>query len=477
MPDTRIRFAVVMSFCVGAVWFSSAWAARPELEEAVGVADAVERYGDRTPTGRGVPVGQVEGDQGGNYAPRATGNAVFVNRSGKSGASGHATNVARLIFGNDGLAPGVPLVHAFSAGDWIGTGYLKTGTLSPPGDDIGLRLFNHSWVSRSMPQATKVLRRVDFLIDETDLQMCVGVDNGGGSRVPDLLAPSYNAIAVGNTSGKSSAGYTKVDTEGRCKPDVVAPTNVTSNSTAVVTGVVARLMEGADRIAEERPAATRSEVIKAALLTAATKPPKWKPEEGHPLDSGLGAGTVHLGHSLDVLWGGAASTEGVIDRLAGWDFTRVDAGAERVYRFRLPEGAASATLTLVWNRRIQGGTVRVRGKMPDGDTQEVDMWLDLPRTTNLDLLLTREAGAGEAVEVASSTSRVDNVEHLHLLAPEPGNHTLTIRRGRDRHDESWEYALAWRVVMPGEASAADTPSPESPPKEEAKTEAPPSLFD
>ena len=452
MPSP-LRSTLFACLCASLLLVGRSHAARPELEEQLGITDAVARYGDRTPTGRSIGVGQVEGTQKGAYAPRATGNAVFVNRSGNTTISGHATNVARLIFGPDGLAPGIPLVHSFSAADFLGPGYLRTGTPQPPGpvdaeERPQLRLFNHSWVSRSMPQATRVLRRVDYLIDRYDIQMVVGVDNGGKSRVPDLLAPAFNAIAVGNTNRHSSAGYTRIDTEGRSKPDITAPSNVTSNSTALVTAVVARLMDAGDTIADRRPDATRSEVIKAALLTGASKPERWAPEEGHPLDSSLGAGTAHLGHSLDVLWGGSPTDTHVLDRLVGWDFAEIDPDDERAYRFRIPEGVESATFTLVWNRRIDGRTARVRGKTPDGEVKTIENWLDLPRTSDLNLLLTRDAD-GEAVPVASSTSGVDNVEHLHLIHPEAGSHTLTVRREADRHDEAWEYALAWRVVVTG----------------------------
>src|SRR5690606_1735666 len=123
----------------------------------------------------------------------------------------------------------------------------------PPVDD-GIRLFNHSWIGGASSAAPHILRRIDWVIDERDAIMCVGVNNERTSAVPVLLASSYNAIAVGTArgNGNSSGGYTTYEGVGRCKPDLVGPRGLTSFATPSVTACCAILMERAAGADDER---------------------------------------------------------------------------------------------------------------------------------------------------------------------------------------------------------------------------------
>src|SRR5699024_10188492 len=140
-------------------------------------------------------------------------------------------------------------------------GYLRVNSDQPPEDDLP-RVFNHSWIGSPPQGAELVLRRVDYQIDQRDVIMCVGVNNGRGSAVPPMLASAYNVIAVGAADGDSSGGFTTVEVAGRSKPDVVAPAGTTSVATPIVTACVARLVEAAENVPEaHRDQATRSELI------------------------------------------------------------------------------------------------------------------------------------------------------------------------------------------------------------------------
>ena len=433
------------------------------VEEVIGLTAAEKRLGRDVPVGRGVIAGHVEGiDQ--RYVPnwrhqRFKG-TLFVQRSGQGEVFQHASQTAALVYGRGGMAPGIRVAHCFSTRHWLTDGYLMADTDQPPTDDLP-KLFNHSWIADPPRGAELVLRRVDYQIDRRNVIMCVGVNNGRGSRVPSMLASAYNVIAVGSATGGSSGGYTAIETSGRCKPDIVAPQKLTSLATPTVTAMVARLMEAAANLDEaHRKRAAEVELIKAVLLAGATKPKRWQPSEGKPLDEHLGAGMVNVDHSLQILQAGP-SDPGQIRRRYGWDVRDAEPGAREAYEFETTQAMGEMSIVLAWNRRISGITIR---HPQSGEAR----WVGAPRLADLDLRLLRLSGAEdegatadatdggdeladqryESVEtVAVSASSIDNVEHIYLPKLEPGRYRIEVSRQPTPPGEAWEYALAWRVEL------------------------------
>lgn len=421
----------------------------------IGYEAAADRLGRHMPTGQGIAFAHVEGGAG-NYRPNLIGPAydavAFSLRSGESNPNTHATQTARVIYGSTGLAPGVEVVHCMTTADFLGKLVLNAGTTGPPApaDDspFAPRVFTHSWIGEPAPrQAAMILRRVDHLVDTRDVLMIAGVNNGRDTPVPALLGSSYNAIAVGSTSGESSGGVTSVDLPGRSKPDLVAPHGMTSFTTPVVAAAAAICLEQADRLVEQgHPAANRAEVIKAALLGGATKPDGWLPQPGQPLDSHLGAGVVNVDRSLRVLAAGPTPPGQQIKRLAGWSAPTLAPNAAARYALKLPIDTGPASFTLTWHRRIDG-RVAVATRKDNGD--QVAVWLDGPRLADLDLRLVSIDGDQETV-VAQSFSRVDNVEHVYLPSLAKGEYRLEVFRdpAHETLEEDWEAALAWVIDKP-----------------------------
>jgi len=419
----------------------------------MGAAAAEARLGADMPTGRGVVMGHVEGGKG-SYLPNTDhggwGKVLFVRRSGPSEVNGHANATARIVYGPNGVAPGVGVVHVYSSSDWLGPGYLNAGSAEPPADELP-RVFNHSWISgTSGPQAAHVLRRLDWQVDERDVIMCVGVNNNAKSSVPPLLGSAYNAIAVGSGVGTSSGGYTKIEVEGRCKPDIAGHGKLTSFTTPVIAGLAARLVEFADRIDAEAhrgggdppKAAARAETIKAVILAGATKPDGWAAAEGHPLDEHYGAGVAHLDRSLRIFEAGRAAPARHHEGGGGWAFEQLAAEAEHRYTFELTE-PAELSLVLTWHRRVFGKPADVTINRPgQPEPQKARVWVDAPMVADLDVELVR-LGEGEAQPVAASASRIDNVEHIYVPKLEPGRYAVTVKRLTDQYDQPWDYALAW----------------------------------
>ncbi|MEO1237876.1 MAG: S8 family serine peptidase, partial [Planctomycetota bacterium] len=404
----------------------------------------------------------VEG-QPNAYRPDLRGpdfDAVAVSlRSGPSEPSAHATQTARVIYGNAGLAPGVEVVHAMTTGDYLGRHALRADTLAPPlsADDeptaFSPRVYTHSWIGNPPEnQAARILRRLDHHVDTRDVLVVAGVNNGADSPVPALLGSAHNAIAVGAVNGRSSGGGTTVETPGRAKPDLVAANGLTSFATPVVAAVAALCLEQADRLVEQgHPTANRAEVIKAALLTGATKPPGWTPAPGRPLDNHLGAGEVHLDRALRILAAPAAAPGSTIKRLSGWAYPTLENASTASFDLKLPIATGPVTLTAVWHRRIDGRTARVTRR----DTNEqTSFWLDTPRLADIDLRLLRIDDTGTERELAASTSRLDNVEHLHLPSLDKGHYRLELTRDptHDSFAEPWEVALAWFIDRPASSN-------------------------
>ncbi len=428
---------------------------RQQIRELIGYEAAADRLGRAMPTGQGIAFAHVEGAAG-NYRPDLTGPAydavAFSLRSGESTPSAHASQTARIIYGSTGLAPGVEVVHCMTTADFLDQLVLNAATTGPPtpADDspFAPRVFTHSWIGEPGEiQAAMILRRTDYLIDTRDVIMVAGVNNGRDTPVPALLGSSHNAIAVGTTSGESSGGLTSVDPPGRSKPDLVAPHGMTSFTTPVVAAAAALLLEQADRLVKEgHPAANRAEVIKAALLSGATKPDGWQPAPGQPLDSHLGAGVVHIDRSLRILAAGPANPGEQLQRLAGWSFPTIAKNATTRYTLTLPIGTGPASFTLTWHRRIDGRTALATRK----DTGEkVAVWLDGPRLADVDLRLISITD-GEETLLAQSVSRLDNVEHLYLPSLAKGEYRIEIVRDPDHETlaEDWDVALAWIIDKP-----------------------------
>ncbi len=413
----------------------------------IGWDQARQRLGGAMPTGRGIPVGQVEAGEA--YAPNARDRRLrgisFMLQSGDTGNSDHASGVARYAFGQDGPSPGVARVHCYSVSNWLGEGYLRTGSDQPPDDWNEARVFNHSWVAQNAGYAPQVLRRIDWLADERDILCVVGLNNGQGA-VPDLLASGYNLLSVGTVAGNHSGGVTTTEGEGRCKPELVAPGSLTSWSTPVVTGCVAVLLQEADALAERDPdspdaLAVRSEVVKALLLGGAHKPAGWSPSDGEPLDRRWGAGIVDIDRALLMLAGGNTPPGPTIQRY-GWATHALPAEADHGYTFTTTADQGEACFTLVWHRKVAGGTAEVRNNQT-GETRTV--WNNSAALAQYDLELVRTDDAGNEEVVATSASAIDNVEVIYLREMPAGTWTLRVKRGADGYGIPWDYALAWRI--------------------------------
>lgn len=340
--------------------------------------------------------------------------------------SGHANTVGNYFYGaatpssEGGVAPGVSHVDSYEAGYFF-RDFIVEGAATPA------RIVNQSFIFNGGDIA-EVNQVYDDYAAFYNTIFVSGVGNGGSPSSPGTM---YNGIGVGAFTGATSIGPTS---NGRSKPDIVAPATFTSYSTPQVAGAAAILVQAAGSNLEAADART----VKALLLNGATKPAGWTHSPTAPLDTRYGAGVLDVFESyLDLAAGKHApnvqngsenpSTSTVQNSLRGWDFrslTTVSQPRVAHYAFDLTgeEGVTfTLTSTLAWNKAVNATGAR-----------------------DLDLLLYSAAGA----LIDSSITAADNVEHLFTQGLLPGRYDLQVVKRREfPQTESTEtYSLVFRFA-------------------------------
>lgn len=390
-----------------------------------------------TPTGKGIVTGHVESRVEGAYLPAVDASrfsgVTFQARSGASKISGHASATATIIYGPKGLAPGITQVPCFATDHWLGHGFLNAFSDQEPLVADPIRLFTCSWVSYDLHPASDILLRIDQVVDEQGVIVVAAVNNGRATTVPPILGSAYNVITVGDWDGDSSGGYTTDDIKGRSKPDLVGPGGLTSFATPGVGAMAARLMETADRMHIER--SIQPAVIKAVLMAGADKPAGWARQAGRVLDDHLGAGRPRLDYSHDMLT--HPLTPNAIPLDAGWDSRTIEPFQDMNYRLLVHEPAASFSAVLTWHRRVDSSVgVQAMGRQLRRTYQG--------RMAHMTLKLLRsDLPTYQTIDV--SMSEIDNVQHVYATKLPAGRYDLIVNRP-DGLDETWTYALAWRVA-------------------------------
>ncbi len=438
-PVMNIRHAAF--FLTSLILSTTSFAYKSE----VGHDQLEQKLGSAMPTGAGIKVTQVEAPDGNdNYAPN-TGSSEFSGKtfnlmSGPSGTSSHANGVAGLFYGNtNSMAPGVTVIDSYSAGNWVGDGFLRVGGIfssDPRVEDS--RVQNHSWVASASTQtaAIEATRRLDFAINRDGFVSVAGLNNGSGSVVPDLLGHAYNSITVGVSSGNHSRNGTRFDEAGRLKPDIVAPLSNTSSATPVVASAAAMLLEVADNDAGLANARHNPQVTKSILMAGATKEqfPSWGRTSEEPIDPVFGSGQLNVYNSHRILTGGehGASLSTLVPSHSGWDFVNTQS-SDLFYFFDFEQALETFTANLTWHRLI---SPTVTNDFANGTA------------TLAEIHLTFYEADGFTVgnEVQTSISGIDNLQHIFVNTLSAGRYALGINVVSDAAGGT-DYGLAWDAVV------------------------------
>jgi hypothetical protein len=436
------------------VWLLLPAPGRADYRDEIGHTKLAIELGAAMPTGSGMGVSQSEAPETilpgpppyyyylpDTAVPELSAKTYTV-MSPAGGISGHATAVGQYFYGSaTSVAPGLADIHSYEANNWLQTGFLNYGSTSAPKPETQ-KITNSSWIGtidNGGAGDVEALRRFDYAIEQSGFLGVVGLNNGNGGNVPALLASCYNGVSVGVTNGGHSYGTNTADGTGRTKPELVAPAGATSYSTPIVASAAAMLGQGA-------PAnATKPVTMKAILMAGATKSqfPSWSRSALHPLDAVYGAGQVNVYNSYHIVAAGqqASGTSATVSR-QGWDYTTTAViTGSRLYFVDIPAGGTSSlSVILTWNRAI-------------ADTLPGPSWGNPSSSlANLTLKLYAASGFSVGALVDSSTSDVDNVEHVWQPALPPGRYAIEVTADTaDIH-----YGLAWYSV-PTVSIAATTP--------------------
>jgi len=339
--------------------------------------------------------------------------------------SGHADAVAQDFFGlGTGVAPAPSHVENWDADFFI-------ATVISSNEPITDAVVNQSFIDSSLADLVELDSAYDDYVDTYGTIFCSGAGNGGPVYSP---AAAYNGIGVGCYGVAASSSEGPTTDNGRSKPDIVAPSLVTSFSTPYVSGSATLLVQAANEGngGTNTGAAADVRTIKALLLNGAIKPFGWSHTDTAPLDPRYGSGVLNVASSYAQLASGqhpfsasdtnsAAEDIAPIAALQGWDFETVTNDSAPVVNHYCLAPAASGpftlTATLVWNRQF-------------GASNANDLTLTLYEAANGPM-------------IAQSASPVDNVQHLYVPNLSFGNYDLQVARlaGQPGADA---YALAYQ---------------------------------
>lgn len=272
--------------------------------------------------------------------------------------------------------------------------------------------------------------------------------NIGTRRTVSIVAPGTN-IKMLNPDGK------------------VKKVTGTSFASPHVTGVVALLQEFGDRQFRAKKAnwslsSRRHEVMKAVLLNSAEKIKdrgdglrlgmtrtlidkqnrNWLNSHSYksasiPLNAQMGVGHLNAFRAFKQFSAGEWKPSQPVPVL-GWDYRTVAINNDIEYNISKPLRKNSfVSITLVWDRLVELNDENINEKYDKGETFR-DRGLN-----DLDLYLVEAKKSGKRSTVCSSTSKVDNIEHIFCQVPVTGKYKIRVKYNEQKNEPIQPFALAW----------------------------------
>jgi len=466
---------------------------QPQALATVGLYDL--RAQDANLTGQGVSVGviarSVSSDSNSvlnDYQPNTLHQAfsgtefsMFDNGITDPGVSFHANAVCSILFGQENHVesdPWGPFQYEGALPEAQAKIYELTHFLDPNfmEPNLALDVINLSW---GWDIENKWTRYFEALAEHQGIPVVASIGNGDDSfHRPLYPGASANVIGVGVVDSVTTAntqtameyfGLAKPEHSScgptddlRAKPDLVAPShclvaspedanmyeatgNWSSFSAPVVSGVVGMLVQKAKSDSSLSQAISKQGgnlVIKALLMTGATKLPFWHKgglgkEDDHdaPLDCVQGAGMVDAVAAYDLLAAGQQGAGTV--QTHGWDLNGLSTSSPaEVYEFSVQDPNQMITATLNWNRHYDL-------------TSEFNRLTDKSTDLSLELYAIDPNDPDRNKKIDHSDSLIDNVEHIYCSTEEGyTQYQLVVAMHTEEATGplNERYGLAWSVT-------------------------------
>lgn len=395
-------------------------------------ADVTKNQGVK---GRYVKIGQIE-----SGTPNVNVNALagknVIKRCSTPNNEEHATLVASIIVGDDGVAPSATLYSTSALYDVSSNSIISkfsTNKLAVEYENIewlisqGVNVINRSYSPEvTLGKYTEYSKLIDHISDQHGVTFVQAAGNGGCLDHPNcgydncetvVSLLSYNAIVVGgiNDMGTSSVNddtYFFETSLGPNKPDVVAPavgfytegafsspSNGTSFAAPLVTGVVAQMMCSIVALK------LRPDAIKAALMASCDR--KTIPNASiNELTKQEGAGVINARNAINSL-----------SRVLVQETYYTTTSKTLTYNF-YPQSTGRKVIVVSW--MVPGTGTETSPDMADYDTEIYDSVGNL---------------------VCSSAIKGNNVEYIGFNATTTGKYTVKVIR-KDSGTSSQRITIA-----------------------------------
>lgn len=380
--------------------------------------------------GYGVKVGIYDGGNIGSHPELTSSNITNIYPNGNP--DDHATTVARIICGSNGVAPNAQIFATY-----VATGSSKMIEIERLINQ-GVSVINYSRGSARNP--SDYYDDYEKWIDHVAYQHKVTIvksagNNGVGSEVtvPGL---AYNVITVGGTntlnttnrnddtlyndSASSGSSSANGGTLGCAKPDFLAPANLpgigigTSISAPYVTGIIAQMIEYKPTIANN-PA-----LIKAVLTVSTDKKvlpgtvsPAVAEEWAGTITAQQGAGQVNAKNAMSTLGKNRYAT----GTMSGGTVSKT---------FTVSSSDSWIRYSVAWSRRNTVSGTHTGGGYTTAVAPNLKLQVYNPSNTSMGL----------------SNIPTSSVELVHFTVGTTGTHTAKITR-MDSGTNTFDYAVAW----------------------------------
>ena len=377
--------------------------------------------------GYGVKVGMFDVGMIGSHSELSSSSITKIDPSNAEIES-HATAVARVIVGANGVAPNATLYSTSTDSIYVALENLLSYGVSVINISLGY--------DRGSSYYDPMEQWIDHVAYQHKVTIVKSAGNGGVSSTVTRPGLAYNVITVGGTNtlstlnrnddtlynneetGKGSASGNG-GTSGCAKPDFIAPANFsgvgigTSISAPIVTGIIAQMIEYKPTIANN-PA-----LIKAILTVSTDKKvlpgasPAVSEEWAGTITAQQGAGQVNAKNAMSTL------------------------GKNRYTTGTMSSGTVSKTFTVsssdswirysvAWTRRNTASGTHTSSSSTTASAPNLKLQVYNPSNTSMGV----------------SNITTSSVELVHFTVGTTGTHSAKITR-MDSGTNTFDYAIAW----------------------------------